>query len=100
MSDFLVGPRSLAPAALHAIAEDCLSEDGANLIASAHGEFEFISGEVPAKGFDPDEASLRLSLAVQPLLFEAAKRSDHWAEIRKFLPTDSLHFQARGGARL
>ncbi|HEX6812663.1 MAG TPA: DUF4388 domain-containing protein [Planctomycetota bacterium] len=100
VSEFLVSTRALTQQQLHDVAEDCLSEDVANLIASAHGEFEFIAGQVPAKGFDPDEVSLKLALPVPPLILEAAKRCDHWTEIRKFLPSDSLHFQVREGARL
>ena len=100
VSEFLVSAKVISPKDLVAVAEDCLSEDVANLIASAHGEFEFVEGQVPAKGFDGDEASLRLSLPVPGLIFEAAKRADHWTEIRKLLPTDALHFQVREGARL
>ena len=100
VSEFLVSTKAITQQSLLEVAKDCLSEDVANLIASAHGEFEFVEGQVPAKGFDPDEASLRLSLPVPALIFEAAKRSDHWTEIRKLLPSDSLHFQMRDGARL
>ncbi|HZN40221.1 MAG TPA: DUF4388 domain-containing protein [Planctomycetota bacterium] len=100
VSEFLLSTKAITQQSLLEVAKDCLSEDVANLIASAHGEFEFVEGQVPAKGFDGDEASLRLSLPVPALIFEAAKRADHWTEIRKLLPTDALHFQVRDGARL
>lgn len=100
VSEFLISTKAITQQGLLEAAKDCLSEDVANLIASAHGEFEFVEGDTPAKGFDGDEASLRLSLPVPGLILEAAKRSDHWTEIRKLLPTDSLHFQVRDGARL
>ncbi len=99
LAEILVGTRALSAEALLAAAEDFLTEDVANLIAAAQGEFEFVEGSEPPAGFDPDEASLPLALPVAPLILEATRRVDHWVEIRKFLPTDTMHFVAREGAR-
>lgn len=98
VAEILVGARVLTAEELKAAAEDFLSEDVANLIASARGEFKFTEQE-EASGFDPDEASLQLALPVASLILEATRRVDHWVEIRKYLPTDSLHFIAREGAK-
>jgi len=98
-AEILVGARVMTTDALVAAAEDFLTEDVANLIASARGEFEFVEGREAPRGFDPDEASLPLGLPVAPLILEATRRVDHWVEIRKYLPTDSMHFVVREGAR-
>lgn len=98
-AEILVGARVMTAEALLAAAEDFLGEDVANLVASAQGEFEFVEGREAPRGFDPDEASLPLALPVAPLILEATRRVDHWVEIRKFLPTDSMHFVVREGAR-
>ncbi|MBL9080129.1 MAG: DUF4388 domain-containing protein [Planctomycetes bacterium] len=98
-AEILVGARVLTAEALQAAAEDFLSEDVANLIAAARGEFEFAEGDAPQQGFDADEASLPLALPVAPLILEATRRVDHWVEIRKYVPTDTMHFVVREGAR-
>jgi tetratricopeptide (TPR) repeat protein len=98
VAEVLVGARVLTAEELKTAAEDFLSEDVANLIASARGEFRFTENGEPS-GFDPDETSLQLALPVAPLILEATRRVDHWVEIRKYLPTDSMHFIAREGAR-
>ena len=98
--ELLVAARVLTAEALKEAAEEFLSEDIANLIAAAHGEFSFEEATQPARGFDPDEGSLHLALPVAPLILEATRRVDHWAEIKKFLPSESMHFQVRTGARL
>ncbi len=97
-AEILVGARVLSAEALLEAAEDFLTEDVANLVASAKGEFEFVEGDEAPRGFDPDEASLPLALPVAPMILEATRRVDHWVEIRKFLPTDSMHFVVREGA--
>lgn len=99
VAEWLVGARVLTVEALREVAEERLAEDVANLVASARGEFEFVEGDQPSGPFDPDEASLQMSLAVAPLVLEATRRVDHWVEIRKFVPLDSMHFRAREGAR-
>ncbi|MEO6594488.1 MAG: DUF4388 domain-containing protein [Planctomycetota bacterium] len=98
--ELLVSARVLSLEDLRALAADFLTEDVANLVAAAKGEFQFTESDRPGPGFDPDEASLLVSLAVAPLILEATRRVDHWVEIRKFLPSDSMHFQVREGARL
>ncbi|MBX3464593.1 MAG: DUF4388 domain-containing protein [Planctomycetes bacterium] len=99
LAEILVGTRALSAEVLLAAAEDFLTEDVANLIASAQGEFEFAEAAEPPAGFDADEASLPLALPVAPLILEATRRIDHWAEIRKYVPIDTMHFVAREGAR-
>lgn len=96
--DLLVAARAITAEDLQAAAATFLAEDAADLIASAHGEFEFVEGEPDPAGFDADEFGLGLALAAQPLVLEATRRVDHWVEIRKILPSDSMHFRARDGA--
>ena len=98
--EILIAARVLTEQALKEAAEEFLSEDIANLIAAAHGEFSFEEVALPGRGFDPDEAHLNLALPVAPLILEATRRVDHWAEIKKFLPSESMHFQVRTGARI
>lgn len=99
VAEILVGARVFTFEALREAAEDRLREDVADLIADARGEFQFDEGQDPDASFDADEASLQLSLAVAPLVLEATRRIDHWAEIRKFVPSDAMHFRVREGAR-
>ncbi len=99
VAEHLVGARSFTMDQLKELAEQRLSEDVADLIADAHGEFHFSEGDKPGDDFDPDEAALELALAVAPLVLEATRRVDHWAEIRKFVPTEAMHFRARDGAK-
>ena len=96
--ELLVGARVLPLANLRELAEHRLGEDVANLIAGATGEFKFVEHDTPGPGFDRDEAALQLALAVAPLVLEATRRVDDWAEIRKFVPTTAIHFRARDGA--
>ncbi|MCB9879192.1 MAG: DUF4388 domain-containing protein [Planctomycetes bacterium] len=98
-SAFLCGGRGQPElAALRTIAEHRLSEDVANLIASADGEFKFEEQARPGRGFDVDEYAMQLSLSVAPLVLEATRRVDDWAEIRKLIPSDHVHLRARDGA--
>ena len=99
VAEWLVGARALTAEALHEFGEQRLREDVADLIAYARGEFEFAEGEEPVGEFDADEASLQLSLQVAPLVLEATRRVDHWVEIRKFVPTDAMHFRVREGQK-
>lgn len=98
VAEILVAGSAITAEELHRAAEDFLAEDAANLVAAAKGEFQFQEHEAPGEGFDQDEISLQLSLPVAPLILEATRRVDHWVEIRKFLPSDSMHFQVRTGA--
>ncbi len=99
LGELLVGARVLAAEDLQRVAEDFLTEDVVDLIAAARGAFEFVEGEPDPAQFDADELGLGVALAVAPLILEATRRADHWVEIRKFLPSDSMHFHARDGAR-
>lgn len=99
VAEILVGAKILSYDALHELAENRLGEDVADLIADAHGEFRFDEGSDPGPQFDADEALLKLSLPVAPLVLEATRRMDHWVEIRKFVPSDSMHFRSREGGR-
>jgi tetratricopeptide (TPR) repeat protein len=98
VAEILVAGNAIDAETLRQAAEDFLAEDAANLVAAAKGEFQFHEHEAPNDGFDPDEQSLQLALPVAPLILEATRRVDHWVEIRKFLPSDSMHFQVRNGA--
>lgn len=97
--EILVGARVLTAEQAKAAAEEFLSEDIANLIAAAHGEFQFEEAAQPGRGFDADEEAMQLALPVAPLILEATRRVDHWVEIKKFLPSESMHFQVRSGAK-
>lgn len=99
LAEILVNGKAITADQLWSAAEEYLTEDVVNLIAAASGEFQFEEGADPGAGFDEDEASLMLALPVAPLILEATRRIDHWAEIRKFIPSASMHFQARDGAR-
>lgn len=96
--DLLTGARVCTEDDLRALAEHRLGEDVANLIAAADGEFRFVEGEPADDAFDPDEARLGCALAVAPLVLEATRRVDDWAEIRKYLPSLTVHLRARDGA--
>lgn len=97
--EVLVAAKVLTFEAVKEAAEEFLAEDIANLIASARGEFQFEEQKEPGRGFDADEASLQLALPVATSILEATRRVDHWVEIRKFLPSETMHFQVRSGAR-
>jgi tetratricopeptide (TPR) repeat protein len=99
VAEILVGARIVTFDTLRTLAEQRLSEDVADLIADARGEFEFEETQDPPADFDADEVSLQLGLAIAPLVLEATRRVDHWVEIRKFVPADAMHFRAREGAR-
>ncbi len=75
-----------------------LLEDVCTLLASSHGEFQFREGPPTSKVFDPEEEALGLRLPVSALVLEAARRSDHWTQIRKVIPSDSVSFIAVPGA--
>lgn len=98
-AEWLVGARSLTIEELREFAEQRLDEDVADLIADARGEFEFVEAEHPDGEFDADEASLELARPVAGLVLEATRRVDHWAEIRKFVPSDAMHFRVRPGQK-
>ncbi len=99
VAELLVGARVFTFETLHELAEHRLHEDVADLIADARGAFQFDEGKEPGPHFDADEVSLKLALPVAPLVLEATRRIDHWAEIRKFVPSDAMHFRVREGAR-
>lgn len=98
--ELLIGSRTITSEDLSGAAADFLAEDVVNLIAAAQGAFEFVEGECEAGVFDADELALQLELPVAPQILEATRRADHWVEIRKFLPADTLHFHAKEGAQV
>jgi tetratricopeptide (TPR) repeat protein len=98
LAEVLIASKFITEKDLHAAAQDFLSEDVANLVASAAGEFQFQEGEDVPEGFDPDEQWLALSLPISPLVLEATRRADHWVLIRKSIPSDTIHFVARESA--
>ena len=79
-------------------ASQFLFEDVADLIAAAQGEFRFRQDPDPPPECDADELTMGLSLPAGPLVLEAARRTDHWALIRKLIPSGSIHFLVRPGA--
>ena len=71
-----------------------LTEDLCSLLVRAEGSFRFREGDPPARVFDPEERRLNLSLPMNPVLLEAARRKDHWELVRRAIPSDSMHFVA------
>ncbi|MCB9887033.1 MAG: DUF4388 domain-containing protein [Planctomycetes bacterium] len=96
--ELLIASRAVTAEDVTQAAADFLAEDVVNLIASAQGAFEFVEGEMQDESFDADELGLSLELPVAPQILEATRRADHWVEIRKFMPSDAMHFHARDGA--
>ena len=97
LCEVLVGSRALSAADLMEAANTILFEAVADVVAAGCKSFDFAEGEGSSEAFDQEEVSLRLALAVGPLLLEAARRKDHWAMVRKVIPSDSVHFVARAG---
>lgn len=99
VAELLVAAKLFTVDQLRGLAEQRLAEDVADLIADARGEFQFDEDGKPGPQFDADEVVLQLALAVAPQVLEATRRMDHWVEIRKFVPSDAMHFRVREGAR-
>lgn len=88
----LVAGGELAEEELARIATTRLVDDACELLAAGAKRFEFTESEKPSAGFDGEERALRMALPASPLLLESARRSDHWAQIREHLPSDSTHY--------
>jgi tetratricopeptide (TPR) repeat protein len=97
--EILVGCRAITVEDLKEAAETLLFESVADVVAAGCATFAFAEGEDPKEAFDPEELGLRLAISVGPLLLEAARRKDHWALVRKVIPSDTAHFVARPGVR-
>ncbi len=69
-----------------------LTDEACELLGAGRGRFEFTQGEVPRGVFDAEERALGITLAVNPLLLEAARRADHWRLVRERIPSDSTHY--------
>ena len=93
----LVSLKVVTEEQIRALAQTLLHEDLCDMIAAASGHFDFRQGKPPSRAFDPEERRLELRLTVGATLLEAARRSDHWALIRKVIPSDSVHFVAAAG---
>lgn len=86
---------ALSAERLEKTAAAILTEDICNLLVRIEaGTFRFREGGPPSRVFDPEERRLGLSLAMNPLLLEAARRQDHWDMVRRVIPADSMHFVA------
>ena len=68
-----------------------LVDDICELVCTEAGEFAFQRGAAPRNVFDAEERRLELALPIGPMLLEAARRSDHWAITRTWIPSDSVH---------
>jgi hypothetical protein len=71
-----------------------LQEDVCDFLLLDSGAFRFVEEGIPRQVFDPEERALEIALPVGPLLFEAARRKDHWPLIRSRLPADGAYYQA------
>lgn len=98
LCEVLVGAHAIAAEALFATAEGFLFEALADAVAAGCEAFDFAEGAGDPGRFDPEELSLKLAVPVGSLLLEAARRQDHWALVRKVIPSDTAHFVARAGA--
>ncbi len=91
LGELLVASGAVTQEALVEAARSRLIDDVCELVVMEAGEFAFHRGGVPRDVFDPEERRLELSLPTGPLLLEAARRADHWALIRTWIPSDSSH---------
>jgi tetratricopeptide (TPR) repeat protein len=96
MGEVLVKRKALSTETLAWFTERRLEEDLAEFLALDAGAFTFTDEDVPRGVFDPEERALELRLPVGAMLFEAARRKDHWPLIRRRLPSDAAHYLAPG----
>ena len=92
LGEVLVESGGIAGEALVEAARSRLLDDVCELVCTEAGEFAFHRGSPPRDVFDPEERALELELPAGPLLLEAARRSDHWAITRTWIPSDTAHF--------
>lgn len=98
LCEVLVGARAIDAETLFEAAEGFLFDALADAVAAGCAAFDFAEGAGDPGRFDPEELSLELAIPVGSLLLEAARRQDHWALVRKVIPSDTAHFVARTGA--
>lgn len=92
VGEALVAAGSIEEEELLRIATARLVDDACEVLAAGAKRFEFTEGEGPSASFDREERDLGMALPASPLLLESARRSDHWAQIREHLPSDSTHY--------
>jgi len=73
-------------------AQGRLLEDVCDFLSSDTGAFSFTAESPPAGLFDPEEQHAELAMDPRSLLFEAARRKDHWPMIRGQVPSDAVHY--------
>jgi hypothetical protein len=88
----LVAAEELTEEDFRGIASARLVDDACELLAAGAKRFEFAECKEPSRSFDGEERELELSMPATTLLLESARRSDHWAQIREHLPSDSTHY--------
>jgi tetratricopeptide (TPR) repeat protein len=94
LGEVLVKRKAIDADVLHAFAEERLREDLCDFLVLEAGAFTFTEEKVPRRTFDPEERALGLRLQLGVLLFEAARRKDHWPLLRRSVPSDAAHHQA------
>lgn len=94
LGEVLVKRKALDGDTLRWFAERRLQEDLCDFLALEAGAFTFTDEGVPRNVFDPEERNVGLALPVGAMLFEAARRKDHWPLIRRRLPSDATHYLA------
>jgi len=99
LTEVLVKRKVLDEETLKAFAQARLVEDVCDFLAPGAGAFTFREERLPAGVFDHEERCVGLALPVGPVLFEAARREDHWPLIRTQVPSDALHYVAKAGAQ-
>ncbi len=92
LGEVLVESKALSQEDLVAAARSRLVDDVCELVCMEAGEFAFQRGGIPRDVFDPEERRLEFALPAGPLLLEAARRADHWAITRTWIPSDAAHF--------
>ncbi|MEE8467699.1 MAG: DUF4388 domain-containing protein [Planctomycetota bacterium] len=99
LAEVLVEMGVIEREAVQKLARDRLLGDVCEVVSASTGTFTFQPGPIPRGMFDAEERRLGLDLAVNPLLLEAARRSDHWKRIRSEVPSDSAHYKLTSRAR-
>jgi tetratricopeptide (TPR) repeat protein len=97
LGEVLVKRKAIDGELLRWFAERRLQEDLCDFLALDAGAFTFTDEGVPRGVFDPEERNVGLALPVGAMLFEAARRKDHWPLIRRRLPSDAAHYLAPEG---
>lgn len=99
LGETLVAMKAIGQEALAELARDRLVGDICEVVSAGTGEFTYEEAAIPRDTFDAEERKLGLELPVGPTLLEAARRADHWKQIRSKVPSDGCHYRVVQRAR-